>query len=326
MNLTTTEEFRNEDMLAEEAAFSIPEEFFKEEERCGFTVTEKMKKVWAVEMEMLHELERVCEKYGLTYFADSGTLLGAIRHKGYIPWDDDIDIVMLRDDYDKLLEVGPEEFKAPLFFQSAYTDNHYVRAVSRIRNSQTTAIGKKDIGRSFNRGIFIDIFPVDRIPDNLFVRKMWIRRIKFIRQLLRNWAYDEGKKGNAFEKTYRAVLRGLVGVIGYKKVYRHFQNVCAKYRNKDTKKVTYVGYSLGKAKHIWERSDFDGVERVPFEFTEINIPAGYDERLRVEYGDYMTPVKASSTHGELILEPEIPFAEYVKTHDVKEELHKIGAI
>ena len=82
-------------------------DFFREEERCGYLITEKMKRVWAVQLAMVDEVERICRKYGLRYFADSGTLIGAVRDRGYIPWDDDIDLAMLREDYDRFVKVAP---------------------------------------------------------------------------------------------------------------------------------------------------------------------------------------------------------------------------
>ena len=80
----------------------LPEEFLREEIRCDYLVTEKYKKVWAVEIDLLLELDRVCRKHGLKYFLMYGTLLGAVRHGGFVPWDDDLDVIMLRGDYEKL--------------------------------------------------------------------------------------------------------------------------------------------------------------------------------------------------------------------------------
>lgn len=105
----------------------LPKGFLEEEVRCGYTVTRKMKEVWAVELDLLKEFKRVCNKYDLKYCADGGTLLGAIRHQGFIPWDDDLDIAMLRKDFEKLNEVAPAEFKKPYFWQTEETDKGSAR-------------------------------------------------------------------------------------------------------------------------------------------------------------------------------------------------------
>ena len=127
----------------------IDKDFFKEEVRCNYTVSSKMKKVWAVELDMLKKIEEICDKYEITYYADSGTLIGVVRHNGFIPWDDDIDIVMKRDDYNKFLDVAEKELKYPYFLQTAYTDKGYCRAHAQLRNSSTTGFILDDEKREF---------------------------------------------------------------------------------------------------------------------------------------------------------------------------------
>ena len=133
-------------------------DFYKEEVRCGYTVTEKTKKVWAVQLAMLDEVERICRKYGLSYFADSGTLIGCIRDKGYIPWDDDIDLVMLREDYDKFLTVAQKELADPLLLQTYRTEKNYLRGHAQIRNRLTTDAMKKTEGPDTAAGFYSTSF------------------------------------------------------------------------------------------------------------------------------------------------------------------------
>ena len=118
----------------------IPAGFLQEEVRCGHNVTTQMKEIWAVELDLLAEFQRVCNKYHLKYYASGGTLLGAVRHNGFIPWDDDLDIEMFREDYNRLCEIGPKEFKKPYVFQNEYTESGSLRGFSKLRNSQTTAM------------------------------------------------------------------------------------------------------------------------------------------------------------------------------------------
>ena len=133
-------------------------DFYKEEVRCGYTVTEKTKKVWAVQLAMLDEVERICRKYGLSYFADSGTLIGCIRDKGYIPWDDDIDLVMLREDYDKFLTVAQKELADPLLLQTYRTEKNYLRGHAQIRNRLTTGCNEEDRRAGYSCGILSTSF------------------------------------------------------------------------------------------------------------------------------------------------------------------------
>ena len=295
-----------------------PEDFLKPEVRCDYTVSEKMKKVWLIELDLLAELKRVCEKYGLTYFADSGTLIGAVRHKGFIPWDDDIDIVMKRADYTKLLKVAAEEFKKPYFLQCAYSDEHCLRGYARLRNSDSTAIGRSDLYSGTNHGVFIDIFPLDNIPDDLNERSRWFDKIRKMNSLLRCTRYMDLDHKDTVQKRivkpFKMLTNVFLSAYGYERLFRNYEKLCTRYNGTKTQYISYAAYSMGKPRHIWEAGCFDSALVVPYEFTDINIPIGYDSRLRVEYGDYMIIVHQATRHGELICEPDVPYKEYEKTN------------
>lgn len=138
----------------------------KEEVRNGYVVTSKMKKVWNVQMEICKEIFRVCQKYNIKIVCCGGTAIGVMREHGYIPWDDDIDLEMLREDYEKLCAVAKDEFREPFFFQTAHTDNGYCYGHAQVRKSGTAAILKGDVFNKFHMGIFVDIFILDAVPAN----------------------------------------------------------------------------------------------------------------------------------------------------------------
>lgn len=137
----------------------LPKNFLEEEIRCGYKISSEMKKVWAVQIDLLEQVKKICKKHGLKYFADSGTLIGAIRHKGYIPWDDDIDLVMMRNDYNKFMEYAKSELEFPYFLQTVYTDKDIMRAHASLRNSKTTGyMPMKKIGIII-KGFLLIYFP-----------------------------------------------------------------------------------------------------------------------------------------------------------------------
>ena len=136
----------------------IKDDFLREEIRQGYLVTSKMKRVWQIEIELAEYIISLCQRYGLQIWAEGGTLLGAIRHRGFIPWDDDIDLAMKRDDYEKLLDIASKEVKSPYFFQSVATDLDYIRGHAQLRKLNTSAVLPNNIKARFNQGIFIDIF------------------------------------------------------------------------------------------------------------------------------------------------------------------------
>lgn len=117
-----------------ELKLDIPKSFLESEVRCGYEVSAQMKKVWAVELDLLMEAKRVFEKYNIRWYAIGGTLLGAARHNGFIPWDDDIDIAIPRTDYERLRSVARKEFSHPYFFQDEYNSPGLLCGHAKLRN------------------------------------------------------------------------------------------------------------------------------------------------------------------------------------------------
>ena len=149
----------------------LPQSFYKEEVRSGYLVSAETKALWAVLLDLLVEYDRVCRKHNITYYLDGGTLLGAVRHKGFVPWDNDIDVIMTRREYDRLCQVADEEFAKPYFWQTNYTDLGSARRHGQLRNSLTTAILTSEMEEgeatgAFNQGVFMDIFILDEVPDD----------------------------------------------------------------------------------------------------------------------------------------------------------------
>lgn len=303
-------------------SIEVPSEFLLEEKRCDYIVSSKMKQVWAIQLDLLTQLQNICKKYGLEYFADSGTLIGAMRHKGYIPWDDDIDIAMKREDYERLIEIAPKELSEPYFLQNAYSDR-FVKGYSRLRNTRTTCITLHDVKMKCNKGIFVDIFPLDLIPEGTDERSPWIKNLKRRLDLIQVGAnFRPSDFDNPLKKAVCFAENIYFNIFDYKKSFQRFEKECAKYNGTNSTKMSYIEYSMGKAKHYWDASCFGGSLEVPFEFTKISIPKGYDSRLRVEYGDYMEMRKAPTQHGTAILEPEISYIDYEKQYS-REEIVEI---
>lgn len=296
----------------------IEQDFLEEEVRCDYLVSKKMKKVWAVELDMLKKVDEICTKYNIKYYADSGTLIGTIRHKGFIPWDDDIDIVMKRDDYNKFLEVAQKELKSPYFLQTTYTDIDYCRAHAQLRNSSTTGFILADEKTKFNKGIFLDIFPLDELSDSNIKLKIQILELEILWKIINIvMHYDKEEKYSLKHNLFYIFSKLIVSLVTFKKMFKYYEKVSSKYNNKGNKRISYIAYSRGKDKHIWKKEWFEEIVRMPFENIEINVPKGYDDRLKKEYGDYMVISKLPTAHGSVIFEPDIPYEQYFNNKEQK---------
>ena len=128
-------------------------------------------KLHNTQYEILEEFDRICKKHKLKYFLGFGSMLGAIRHEGFIPWDDDIDVLMMYDDFSKLKEINSSEWKDGYFMQSPETDKEYNRCFVKIRKTNTTLLVDDLIDKDINHGVAIDIEPLVSLADNLKKRR-----------------------------------------------------------------------------------------------------------------------------------------------------------
>lgn len=297
----------------------LPEHFLEEEVREGYKISSDMKKVWAVELDLLNELDKVCKKYGLKYFADSGTLLGAVRHKGFIPWDDDIDVVMMRDDYEKFLEVAQGEFPSYMFLQTNATDIHYYRGHAQLRNSETAGMLKYEAKTvPFNQGIFIDVFPFDGVPFDKPCYKKWLKeknRTLAKIKILQISYYKFNKSyflKDVLKKVRQLICRLCANGLKEHKVFNDYMEICKKNPIEDCEYVEKVAFRYTNNFYHMKREWYKSAEYVDFENIKISIPVEYDKILTEMYGDWKKPSHAPTTHGDVILDAEKSYKEYLK--------------
>lgn len=277
----------------------IPNKFYDEETRNGYYISEKTKKIWIVELDLLSEFMRVCKKYNILYYAESGTLLGAVRHGGFIPWDDDIDVIMMRPDYEKLCKVANKEFSFPYFFQTEYTDPRSARGHAQLRNSSTTGILliEKDKKCTFNQGFFLDIFVMDVLaPAN--ERQEWFDQIRELKEKAYNYT-NETCSDDDYNNIY----------------YYQMEQLCQKYNNRDDlMKCGTVAYSIDRRDMHRRRMDYKDIIYLDFEFLKIPAPQNYASVLQAAYGVWTKTIKRTASsygHGGVFFDTEKAYTEYV---------------
>lgn len=286
---------------------------YKDEIRSGFLVTASRKKVWNKEIEILMLIDDICRKYNIKYFADFGTLLGAVRHKGFIPWDDDIDIAMPRPDYEKFQIVVGDELPEGYFFQSTYTDNRII-FFSKVMDENTSAIEFPD-EKDVHQGIFVDIFPLDVVGGSnpkmervmRIAKELWIL-VSTPEELIKQ--IEECNYSPAIPiKTINSMLN-----LSYRERFQQYEDFMLTHYE-DGEYVHRHVFQLAKHTPAIHRKMYNDIIRIPFENIMIPVPAEYDAVLKAHYGDWHKLVRGQSCHEGIIVSADISYKKMLEEVD-----------
>ncbi|MBR5598246.1 MAG: LicD family protein [Lachnospiraceae bacterium] len=287
----------------------MDKKFFEEETRWDYLITKKQKKIWALELEILEFLDEICKKHGLRYYLEHGTLLGAARHQGFIPWDDDLDVGMPRPDYEKLKVIMETEIREPFFFQTAYTDS-LMFPFAKIRNTNTTAIEEVYCTEDApHQGIYIDIFPLDGVfleenaPYERMEREIWMT-ISSPEVVI-----EAMEKNTPFFLPYDMLISLLEKPIRDR--FRQFEALLVSSYDKATE-IGLILPAIYGMNRKYSKSWYEKTVELPFEHLRIPAPAEYTKVLELLYGDYMTPVQGASAHNEIFMDPDRSYLEYYR--------------
>lgn len=275
--------------------------FFQRECREDFWIEEEMKCAWAAELEVLARIDGICRENGIQYFADSGTLLGAVRHKGFIPWDDDIDICMSREDYLKFMTIAQKGgLPSTMKLLSIYNCHDWEEAFMRVVNDTKMDFTKEHLAEWHGCPwvVGVDILPLDVLPDKEEEREVFLALADGLRLLKQNFSGGiEEWKGAEEEIRQIEQLYGVKidrqGNIG-KQLVRLRDKLAMSYYGEDGGEIACLLYNIEYK--VFDKKWFESYQYVPFENIEIPIPNHYDAILRVVYGDYLTPVRNTAMH------------------------------
>ncbi len=262
------------------------------------------------------EFKRICKKHHLHYYAIGGTCIGAVRHRGFIPWDDDLDVAMPFEDYDKFRKIAPDELKHGFSLVDYIENSEYGQNFLKIQDDNSTLIEDFEIDYPEKyKGIFIDIMPICGIKKNFISYSMLKLKLYYLRNIDRTLKYDLKSKTTLKGKILWKVAHSLnkKEITSYMKKWDY---LCRKSPVSSSKDILFAWRIPLKKPYsnVFNYDWFSNTKEVPFEDTTILIPIGYDEYLKKDFGDYMKlpPVEKQINHNPAILDLNKSYKEYAK--------------
>lgn len=265
---------------------------------------EESDKLKSVLLDIYKDIKRVCDKYGIMVMLSGGSCLGAVRHKGYIPWDDDLDLMMSRDDYEKLKDIFDEELSDKYSLSVPRRSKESIALSMRIIKKGTLCLGVNDFNPEAENGICIDVFPIEKLPDNSFCRRLkcWfldILRICVISSsiyLTKNQLLKKSFVSNKLYYYIRCVIGFFFSLWGRKRLYDYFDRIASNSKGKKYSTIT-TGRGMSR-KECLPTEVFFPSKQTTFEGVDAYIPNDADRYLSNLYGDYMKipPVEKRERH------------------------------
>ncbi len=231
------------------------------------------------QLEILKEIDRVCKKNDITYFLAWGTCLGAVRHKGFIPWDDDIDIAMHINDFEKLIRCS-SDFKDNYFLQTSETDHEYGLMIGRVRDTNTTLIEETESWRNINHGVFVDIYPMFNAPKNSILLEFFAITSMVYRLML--YGVVPQNRGSIMKYGSFVLLK-----VTPKCIREILINLTYKILSSYKSDEYWCGFHGNCYKTTFSKSLFLPVKISDFEGLAVPIPNDADALLKMRYGNYM---------------------------------------
>lgn len=269
-----------------------------------------MNELQRIEFDLLKNFVEICEKLDLNYYLVCGTALGAVKYNGFIPWDDDIDVALCRNDYNVFCEKAQELLPEGVFLQTYITDKGYPCIFAKLRNSNTTYIEKSYRKILMNQGVYIDVFPLDGYPNDVKIQKRLERKKLFYKLELLS-VFDT----NCSLKV--KILRRIFRILGIHKrtndILSKYEKMISAYPIESSNVWCNHGNWQGQLEYAPKEQYGNGVI-MDFEGLKVRVPERYDEYLTQKYGDWRADLpkeKQNGHHYYSVMDLSKPYTEYI---------------